>query len=558
MKTAFAAGLLALLIAGQTQAVEIEQLYRGAWLELTRNAAEKKQFSEDERVEQAAFREWYNTAGRAVALKSRAGEVLTSEEAPFEWMARAGYMYEALSNEKAAPEDAREYVQQTLCRATNVLRNGYSGRTLTDEEIQRLRDYCLYTEMKRTRARVLPFEFGFTAPSVEPGSTAPDFPLIPLEEILKSPSYSDTAGADYTAFMKPEGIEKFTLLFKGYRSNGALIEPIPFSETDGVVKLSSLRGKKPVVLIFANASDVFWRVCLPAMEPLVQALGDKVQFYHVNISYHDTFSSGYDFYGTGTKGFTVNRWSSVPEERARQAKIQYMINPNATLECLIDDPYARIRNLYGSEGGSANYYLIDLDGRIAFKSASGWFYWTNGPYPDSVLWLNDMERAIHALLARGGRAGNGAITDSSAKTGASRPFFKNRIARNYGGEIKNALWYTGTVTAVDPEKKTVTVQSARLNPEAMKGWRFIQQDINRIRLPAIVQPVIPQLEQWIRDGEAGKTRTFQLGDDVELFLNGQEAEPADFQAGDYVGVKFAPADESREPIKPESFRASRL
>jgi hypothetical protein len=563
MRTQLITGILAIALISQVKAADPETLRQGAWCEVTRRPVEKSALGAEDKQALEIFRQWYAASGRTLAEKSLRGDMLTEEEQPYEWPARAGYMYEAFSNGdlKRNPDPAdrpAQYVQSSVTNGKELMRKGFSGESLSGEELRKLRDYRMYTEMKRTRAYVLPFEFGFTVPSVKPGSEAPDFPLISLEEILQSPDYSDTVRPDRTAFLKPEGLEKFTRLFEGYHSNGTGIEPEPFNQADGKPMLSSLRGKKPVVLIFANASDVFWRVCLPTLEPLVQALGDKVQFYFVNISYHDTFSGGYEFYGDKAGGLTVNFWSSVPEERARQAKIQYMVNPNATLDCLIDDPYARIRNLYGSEGGSANYYLIDLDGRIVFQSSSGWFYWTNGPYPDSILWLNDMERAVHALLARGGRMDKNSVAESSAKTESSRPFFKTRKAKNYGGEIKNALWFTGTVTAVDPEKKTVDVQAARLNPEAMKGWRFIQQDRSRIKLPSIVQPFIPQLEKWIQSGETGKTYTFQLGDDVELFLNGQEAEPADFKPGDRIGAKFAPAGEGNNVITPEHFRATRL
>ncbi len=565
MRILISASLLACaLIMSPAYGSDPETLRQSAWYEVTRRPGEKTAFSTEEKQLLETFRQWYAATGRPLAEKSLRGDALTAEELPYEWLARAGYMYEAFENGQPKRNlsglgGPGKYIETTLTAEKDVMRKGYAGETLTAEERVKLRDYRMLTEMKRTQAHVLPFECGFTSPLVNPGSEAPDFRLASLEEVLQRPDYSDTNRQDRTAFLKPEGLERFTRLFAGYRPAGSGIEPKSFTDADGGVQRSSFRGKKPVVLIFANASDVFWRVCLPTIEPLVQACGDRVQFYLVNISYHDTFSSGYEFYGEKAGGLITHLWTSLPEEKARQAKLQYMFSPNASIPCLIDDPYQRVRNLYGSEGGSANYYLLDLDGRVAFASSAGWNYWNGGAYPDSILWLNDMERAVHALLARDGRMGKDSVAASSAKTESSRPFFKTRKAKNYGGEIKNVLWFSGTVTAVDPEQKTVDVQAAKLDPAAMKGWAFIQQDRSRIKIQtSFVQQNLDLLEKWIRSGETGKTYTFQLGDDVELFLNGEEAGPGDFKPGDRVGAKFAPADEGNSRIKPEHFRATRL
>lgn len=558
MRTSLLAGAVALTLFAQGLAETPEKLYPGAWNEVTRRPSEKNQFSSADKAELETFRQWYQSTGRAIALKCRAGEPLTPNEAPFELLSRAGYMYEAFENgnvkrDLVAVGDAGTYVKETLEQIEEIMRKGYSGQTLTKEDLLRLSDYRLYTAMKRTQAHVLPYEFNLTSATVRNGTDAPDFCLPTLETILQSPAYTDENPQDRAAFLKPEGIEKFTRLFPGYCEENGRITEKPADCPKDCVQLSSFEGKKPVLFIIGNASDVFMRHCLPTLEPLVQAYQDRIQFFLIDITYHDTFSSGIEFYGDKAGQGIYHLWSSVPEERARIAKLQYMRSPNATLPCLIDDVYQSTRNKYTANGGDAAYVLIGTDGKIAAQAPSGWNYWNGGNYTDTVLWLNEIERAIVSVL--NGEAPETPPPGRARKT--ERAPFAGRIAKNYGGEIKNVIWFSGTVTAVDPEKQTVAVKAAQLDPDAMKGWKFIQQDKGRIKIHPEVQQNLDTLEKWIQSGENEKIYTFDIGPGVELFVNGKEAEPADIKTGDRVGVKFRPADEGNALIKPEILRASR-
>jgi len=137
---------------------------------------------------------------------------------------KATYMFRVWNTESGGgprrtktSEAPDRYVKQVAERGERILRKGFLGAPLSREDIERLRDYLIYTAMKLTGARLLPFEVGASRGGhlpLTPRQEGPGFTLLSLEAALGRPTYTDELQQDDTAFLKPKGVVKLPAYMK--------------------------------------------------------------------------------------------------------------------------------------------------------------------------------------------------------------------------------------------------------------------------------------------------------------------------------------------------------
>jgi hypothetical protein len=122
------------------------------------------------------------------------------------------------------------------------------------------------------------------------------------------------------------------------------------------------------------------------------------------------------------------------------------------------------------------------------------------------------------------------------------------------------IWLTGRIKSIGDATLIVTPELP--DASAMKGYGFIRAAAERASLDDLAETNLKALKRWIDDAESGAVYKFAVDDDVELFINGQEAEPSDFKAGDFVGVWYDltrnPAETTVEPVQIRASRAGEL
>ncbi|MCK4746396.1 MAG: hypothetical protein KAT15_05145, partial [Bacteroidales bacterium] len=187
-------------------------------------------------------------------------------------------------------------------------------------------------------------------------------------------------------------------------------------EVEGLVRLSSYRGKKPVLLILADPTDAWaWHFHLAEqVDGLHKVYGDQVEFLLIYVTVRDGYMPVYDYFGP-QKIKMVARHPLTMEERARTAKMFYMGYPQITIPCLLDDMGQTTRNKYMDLGGSASMYLVDINGKIAYRDMTMNDRRQELPCTGSELpcfmpiRINALEKAIRGLIANEGKevAGSG-------------------------------------------------------------------------------------------------------------------------------------------------------
>lgn len=117
-------------------------------------------------------------------------------------------------------------------------------------------------------------------------------------------------------------------------------------------------------------------------------------------------------------------------------------------------------------------------------------------------------------------------------------------------------WLTGRIKSIGD--KTFVVIPELPNTSEMRGYGFINAAPSRTKLDDLAQTNLNALKQWIDNAESGAAYRFAVGDDVEFFINGHEAEPSEFKIGDFVGVWYDlnqnPAETTVRPIQIRSTR----
>ena len=146
------------------------------------------------------------------------------------------------------------------------------------------------------------------------------------------------------------------------------------------VTLSSFRGKKPVVLTFGSYTCPPYRSLSPALKPLQDRYGDRVEFLAVYVrEAHPT--DGWATEGNSRIGIELKQPTSQSERLSVAQKYCSLVKPNFPL--LVDEFDDRVGHLYS--GMPNRLYLIDREGKVAYKSGRGPQGYKTGELEQSIV-----------------------------------------------------------------------------------------------------------------------------------------------------------------------------
>lgn len=429
----------------------------------------------------SAFLEWLRTDGVELTARWRAGDDLSDLDDPQRlWLVKAAWLWRGdrlLMRKRRGfdPADADEkaclaYVEDLEARGREAMIRGYFHEPLSDADRDALREYRILAETRILRLPVWPYELGIgkeleTIPWFLPlGAEMPDLRWRRLESVLESPDYTDLPTRDPRAIMRPDVTDDFRLLFDGYavrRSDDGRRHVVgkPPEMPDApahVVCLRDFRGRKPVALFVASATDCFWARAAGHVRALQAAWGDAVEFIWVDIRLWDFLihSLSTRNYFLPDVGLELPPFQRTYEERARWSKKLYMAYPDLALTCAVDDPSDTTASLLHEPGGSSRVVLVDLDGRVAWHSARwGWWNRTRPPGRTAAdAWADAVEHEIYSLLERGGHFDpDHEPFDAPVKAGAA--------ARPVPEGARDCWLAHSRITAVDHDAYTVTIHA---------------------------------------------------------------------------------------------------
>ncbi len=151
--------------------------------------------------------------------------------------------------------------------------------------------------------------------------------------------------------------------------------------------LSEHRGRRPVVLVFGSYTCPPFRQAVPALNTLYKNYADRVAFYIVYIQEaHPVDAWQLDDNVEDKVLFASTR---TMEERSQVASV-CMTRLAIKLPALIDDPSNTTERAY--TGWPDRLYLINRDGRIAYKSAAGPFGFKPEPLEAAIKETLNVER----------------------------------------------------------------------------------------------------------------------------------------------------------------------
>lgn len=168
----------------------------------------------------------------------------------------------------------------------------------------------------------------------------------------------------------------------------ALNDPAPDFELttvdgDQVIRLSSLFGQKPVVLVFGNFTCGPFRSLFPAVDQISRKYADDASFLMIYVrEAHPT--DGWAMKSNERAGVQVAQPQNYDERRAVAGQCEAMFHPSMPL--LVDEIADPVGNAYS--GMPARLYVLDSAGRVAYKSGRGPFGFKCG----------EMEQALVQVL----------------------------------------------------------------------------------------------------------------------------------------------------------------
>lgn len=134
------------------------------------------------------------------------------------------------------------------------------------------------------------------------------------------------------------------------------------------IELKSLIGKKPIVLVFGNYTCGPYRITYGSVEDIRKRYAEEVEFVSVYVR---------EAHPTDGWRMTFNDRSGVvlPQPRTKSERVKVATECFSTLKMtmplLVDDLDDHVGNLYS--GMPSRLYLIDRDGKVAYKSGRGPF-----------------------------------------------------------------------------------------------------------------------------------------------------------------------------------------
>lgn len=146
------------------------------------------------------------------------------------------------------------------------------------------------------------------------------------------------------------------------------------------IRLGDVIGKKPVVLTFGNFTCGPFRALFPGVEQVYQRFGDEAVFVAVYVrEAHPT--DGWKMDSNARVGVAVAQPKTYGERVAVATQCHQLLKP--TMPLLVDEINDPVGNAYS--GMPARSYVIDLDGKVAYKGGRGPFGFKSGEMEQALV-----------------------------------------------------------------------------------------------------------------------------------------------------------------------------
>lgn len=159
-----------------------------------------------------------------------------------------------------------------------------------------------------------------------------------------------------------------------------------------LVNLADFVGKQPIVITFGNYTCSPFRSMFQGVEDIHTRFAEKATFLMVYVREAHP-SDGWKMESNKRVGVEVAQPKTFAERNAVANQCHALLKPNMPL--LVDEINDPVGNAYS--GGPARMYVIDLDGKVAYKSGRGPFGFKTGEMEQALV-MTLMERA--ALQAK--------------------------------------------------------------------------------------------------------------------------------------------------------------
>ena len=408
-----------------------------------------------------AFRAFMKERGYSLLRKWRTGQALNAHEARYQSIIQMVYLRKGFELSKKMntsdrlfvlklteqeEQDCLQYFRDVEEEGLAAVKKGYMTGGLSSEDFDDLRMFHRQNWARCIGKQYLPIALDLSkdGPWLLPfryGTEAPDLELPWLESVMAWSTYSDTAKPDYglTHRLRPEGVLKYLRIMNGYdraesKEQGVLLSAKPKGIPDGQLtdyfRLSSFRGKKPVVFIFSSPADGSAPLkVLSGLEVLQRAYRDKVEFVYIPHVIQDIYEGG-----------LAHEWSL--EERARSARLMFMQYPHITFGCALEDLAETAKNAYHRNKCTfvqQRHVIVDIDGRIVSLGQ-----WCGA----GTLVRNQIESDLQRLLRNDGKANRGRQAWIPAA---------EYLSRNIDAQ-KDCIWSYTTL----PKRKTLIIENANI------------------------------------------------------------------------------------------------
>ncbi len=392
-----------------------------------------KEYTETQQQCVNLYNEFRVTKGAEILKKILANEQLSVEESPYYYVAMAGYLAgAAIPNHpdtkkriahlkgKLGDEKCKEFYKETKQEGEDILRKGFEGGKITEDEISKLRLLSIIYGLEFRDNVVYPIQLNEKEripgkEGVAIGNKMPGMRFVKFEDVLKSSDYRDYPALDLCDFIRPEGLSKFLLAIKAYGSE----KPIVNNNSIGIKDL--LRGK-PILIFNKSIIDNFGMETMAYMEYCYQTYKDEADIYILSVrskslsNYGEMNVPSDAFYGANPNADPLNGLDSrknisqfSSEDFARVAKNKYLKFPSQKVPLLLDC-MENISSNAQIESGWGRAMLYDKEGKVVADNAD-FGYNTIGSFrrESGHLWTRItglhryLESALISLLENDGR-----------------------------------------------------------------------------------------------------------------------------------------------------------
>ncbi len=339
------------------------------------------------------YNEFRVTKGAEILKKILAEEQLSDEEAPYYYVAMAGYLAGAAIPDhpdakkriahlkgKLGDEKCEEFYKETKQDGEDILRKGFEGGKITEDDISKLRILSIIYGLEFRDNVVYPIQMNKKEriggkESVDVGNKMPGMRFVKFEDVLRSSDYSDYPDLDLCDFIRPEGLAKFLQAIDVYGS-GKISDV-----KENSIGIDDLLNGKPVLIFDIAILDNFGMELMPYIDYCYQTYKDKADIYvlcvrNPSLSNYGEMNVPSDaFYGANPNADplmgldsrkNISQFSS--EDFARVAKNKYLRFPSLKTPMLLDDMENASANTH-VESGWRRAMLFDKEGNIVADNA---------------------------------------------------------------------------------------------------------------------------------------------------------------------------------------------